>query len=211
MLAVLHACLAQVEGNLFGYVHATDPEYLHQLRVGLRRMRSALRTFAGLGEREAFRALSTRLKELMPELGTARDWDVLCAQFSRAQGQDDLRFAGLVRRARTLRSAARKRARALAGSSRFQLTLFGVLRWMHEAPWRVEPGEPSPLGRYGAHALARLERKLLRQGEGIEWSDAAQRHRLRIRVKRLRYACEPFAGLYGQGKARLQFELHPYP
>jgi len=202
MRAVLHACLAQVEGNLFGYVHATDPEYLHQLRIGLRRMRSTLRTFEGLGERDAFRVLSTRLKALMQELGSARDWDVLCGQLVKAQGKEDPLLARLMRRARARRSTTRKQARALVGSSRFQLTLLGALRWMHEPPWSVEPREIPPLGRYAAHALARLERKLLRQGEVVEWKDAAQRHRLRIRVKRLRYGCEPFAGLYGHGKMR---------
>ena len=206
LLAVLHACLAQVEGNLFGFLHAIDPEYLHQLRVGLRRMRSALRTFEGLGERKAFRELSTRLKALMPELGVARDWDVLCAQLAKVQGPEEPQLAQLMRRARARRSTMRKRARALAGSSRFQLTLLGALRWMHETPWRVQAGETPTLGRYGSHALGRLERKLLRQGEGVAWPDAAQRHRLRIRVKRLRYACEPFAGLFGQGRTRRYLE-----
>ena len=206
MLAVLHACLAQVEGNVFGFLHAIDPEYLHQLRVGLRRMRSALRTFEGLGEREAFRALSTRLKELMPELGTARDWDVLFAQFAEAQGWADPKLADLMRRARARRSTARKRARALAGSAHFQLTLLGALRWMHETPWKVGPDQAPRLVRYAAHVLARLERKLSRQGGDIRWSDPVQRHRLRIRVKRLRYACEPFAELFGQHRTRRYLE-----
>ena len=202
MLAVLHACLAQVEGNVFGFLHATDPEYLHQLRVGLRRMRSALRSFEGVGERKAIRALSTRLRGLMPELGMARDWDVFFAQIAEAQDGAEPQLAGLVRRARARRSAARKRARAMAGSAHFQLTLLGALRWMHEAPWRVGPDQAPRLVRYTARVLGRLEHKLSREGERIEWGNAVQRHRLRIRVKRLRYAYEPFVELFGKDRAR---------
>jgi len=202
MLSVAHACLAQLEGNVSGFLRTTDPEYLHQLRVGLRRMRSTLRTFEGLGEREAFRSLSRRLKALMQGLGATRDWDVLCAQLSAAQGDVEPLLAHLIRRARTRRTEARKQARTLVGSTRFQLTLLGALRWMHEMPWRAGSERRARLGRYAMHVLARLERKLSRQGEGMEWSDAAQRHRLRIRVKRLRYACEPFVGLFGDRTRR---------
>lgn len=206
MLSVLHACLAQVEGNVFGFLHATNPEYLHQLRVGLRRMRSALRTFESLGEREVFRALSGQLKTLMQGLGATRDWDVLCVQLARAKGKNEPSHAHLMRRASARRTAARNQARTLVGSTAFQLTLLGALRWMHEMPWRIRPEETARLGRYAAHVLVRLERKLSRQGEGIEWSDEAQRHRLRIRVKRLRYACEPFAELFGQSRMRRYLE-----
>ena len=204
--AVLHTCLAQVEGNVFGFLHGTDPEYLHQLRVGLRRMRSALRIFRGLGEREAFDALSARFKALMPELGAERDWDVLCAQLAAAQGRSDPHRVRLLRRARARQSAARSRARALVASAPFQLSLLGALRWMHETPWRAGPDEEPRLVRYATHVLTRLERKLSRQGEAMEWSDAAQRHRLRIRVKRLRYACEPFVELFGRHAMRRTLE-----
>lgn len=206
MLSVLRACLAQVEGNVSGFLHATEPEYLHQLRVGLRRMRSALRVFEGLGEREAFRAQSRKLKVLMQGLSATRDWDVLCAQLAAAQEKKEPPHARLVRRARARQTAARKQARTLVGAAGFQRTLLGVLCWMHEMPWKIRLDETPRLGRYAAHVLSRLERKLSRHGEGIEWSDAAQRHRLRIRVKRLRYACEPFAELFGRGRTRRYLE-----
>jgi len=213
MCAVLEACLAHVEANLDGVAHAADPEYLHQLRVGMRRMRSALRVFEGLGPRDVFRAPAAGLREFMPELGAARDWDVFCARLgevARAEGTDAPQPARLLRSARTRRAAARKAARALAGSPRMQRFLLGIMRWMHEARWRANPTiEPKPvrsLTRYAEHALARQERRVLRLGAKADWTDASQRHRLRIRVKRLRYACEPFAALYGQARARRYLE-----
>ncbi len=214
MRAVLEACLAQVQGNLYGVAHAAaDPEYLHQLRVGMRRMRSALRVFEGLGPREVFRAPAARLKELMPELSAARDWDVFCARLAalaKAEGPDAPQLARLRRVAGKRRAAARRTARGLVGSARMQQLLLGVMRWMHQAPWRTHGAAQRrslrSLARYAGRALARQERRLLSEGEKVDWTDASQRHRLRIRVKRLRYACEPFAALYGRARVRRYLE-----
>ena len=54
--------------------------------------------------------------------------------------------------------------------------------------------------------MTRAERKVLRRGDRLEWTDALQRHQLRIRIKRLRYTCEPFAALYSRGGMRRYLE-----
>lgn len=187
MLAVVQACLAQIEGNLDGVAQASDPEYLHQLRVGMRRLRAAWRSFEDLEPRNAFRGPAAEAKELMPVLGRARDWDVFCL---------GLRRNGLSRQASAARARASAEAQALVRSARMQRFLLGVLRWMHVAPWRRDGRAARSAQTYAARVLPRLERRLRRCGDKIDWEDASQRHRLRIRVKRLRYACEPFASLY---------------
>jgi len=197
MQAVVQACLEQVEANASGVAEDLDPEYLHQLRVGMRRLRSALRTFEALGDAKDFRAPAAGVRRLMPTLGKARDWDVFCAGLERRAQSDEA--ALLLRRARARRADARGEARALVGSARFQHFLLGVLRWMDEAPWRRGRKAARPVAEYARRALGRLERRVLRLGEGLDWADAARRHRLRIRAKRLRYACEPFAALYPGG------------
>jgi len=193
MLEVLQACLAQVEANAWGVAHARDPEYLHQLRVGLRRLRAALRVFEPLASSADIRVPVACLREFSPVLGSARDWDVFCTGLAP--------YPRLLRRARPRRAAARAQARQLAGSARFQAFLLDLLRWMHQASWRRTGDKEhrlweQPIARYARRALARAERRLQRQGTEIDWTDAAARHRLRIRAKRLRYACEPFASLY---------------
>ena len=72
--ALFAAALAQAGANARGVAHARDPEYLHQLRVGLRRLRSALRAFRPLVGRA--RPVVRRLRAFMPTFGAARDWDV---------------------------------------------------------------------------------------------------------------------------------------
>jgi inorganic triphosphatase YgiF len=178
--AIFTAALAQAGANAQGVLEFEDPEYLHQMRVGLRRMRSALRAFAP-ATRDA-EPLKRRLRRLMRALGPARDWTVLVERLQEAR-------AGrrLVARTRRRAAAEVRAARAIAGSRQFQLFVLRALRWIHSQPWHPD-GEP--LARFAVASLERLRHKLQRPAD---WMSARQRHKLRIRVKRLRYACEFFA------------------
>ena len=73
-----------------------------------------------------------------------------------------------------------------AASDEFQAFLLHALRWIESRPWR--PSADS-LARFGVKALERLRRKI----RPADWTNEKRRHELRIRVKRLRYACEFFA------------------
>jgi len=74
-LAICGNCLEQVSGNQDGVAAGEDVESLHQMRVGLRRLRSALGMFKTLLALPD--ALKTELDWLGGALGEARDWDVL--------------------------------------------------------------------------------------------------------------------------------------
>jgi triphosphatase len=114
----------------------------------------------------------------------------------------------LLARARRKRAIARRRARQAAASPRLQRFLLRALRWVNDGSWKTE----LPLAAFAAAALERLHRKALEQAQDIDWDDAEGRHRLRIRMKRLRYACDFFAasfagaaaGPYIKGLAALQ-------
>jgi CHAD domain-containing protein len=77
------------------------------------------------------------------------------------------------------------------------------MRWVNDEPWkrRAEDTEGS-LGAFASTALERLHGRALRDAEGIDWADADRRHRLRIRMKRLRYACDFFAACFAGAAAR---------
>jgi len=192
---VLAACRDQVQGNLFGTMHSHDCEFLHQLRVGLRRLRSALRTFRPLLSERRSRPLVRELKGLVSQLGNARDWEVFCANLPQRPAPQT---PGLLKRARAKRIAALERTRETLGSPAFHRFLLHLMRLMEDAA-RNDQGTrralSRPAVRFGRRALARQERKAVRRADGIKWSDPRARHRLRIMVKRLRYACEFFSGL----------------
>jgi triphosphatase len=169
--ALFAAALTQVGANAPGVLEGSDPEYLHQMRVGLRRLRSLLRAFAEMLERTG--GLERRLRGLMRALAAARDWDVILERLGPVAPAE--------------RAAAGRRAREAVSSPEFNALLFEALRWIESRPFRR--GDATLAG-IGARALERLHRKACAHAGG---RGAAARHALRIRVKRLRYAIEYFA------------------
>ena len=185
--AVLQATFAQIEANARGVAASADPEFLHQLRVGQRRLRAALRAFRAVLDKKSAKRVRRKLRKLSPILGAARDWDVLVARLE-ASGAPEL-----LARARRERDAARQAAIALIASPAFQ-DLIAAARALAV----TRTGQT--LAEFGAAALSRAQRKLLKQGS-IDWHDAAGRHAVRIRVKRLRYSCEFFAAAFPARRA----------
>ena len=177
--AVSKAALAQIEANAHGVLVSDDPEFLHQLRVGQRRLRAALRAFRRIVAKDRTKQLRRCLRSLSPKLGAARDWDVLVERLAAA------RKTALAAKAKGERDSAREIARRAIRSRTFA-------RLVREAR-AIAPSDTSEsLSQFGAAALERAHRKVRELGR-IDWNDAAERHALRISVKRLRYGCEFFA------------------
>jgi triphosphatase len=181
--AVHGAALARIEASARGMLRSTDPEYLHQLRVGLRRLRSALRAFRAILEHKDRKAIVRPLRRISPKLGAARDWDVLIGRLGR--GAEPFKAK---------RNRARERALRAVRSRDFERVV------ARARALRVGETEHS-LERFGADALERAHRKLRKQK--LDFADPAARHALRIRVKRLRYSVEFFAPAFPRGKAYL--------
>ena len=172
--AIFQEALAQMLDNAPGALRGAEPEYLHQMRVGMRRLRTALVVFGVTLQAEDARALRRELRRLSRVAGPARDWDVFSRRASPA-----------------LRPAA-QRHRRLA-----QVRLRAMLR--APLPWLAPRGRPAPampLPVFARTALVDADRKARRRGERIDWDKPRQRHALRIRLRRLRYACEFLRGAF---------------
>ncbi len=192
---VVDACLAQAEANAAGVLRQPrDTEFLHQTRVALRRMRSALK-LAGQAE-PAAAALADTLRPIANALGEARDWDVLIgetlppllAAWSGAGG------AALLARARRRRSVARANARATLTGADWCAALLALSRWLGTPPAPV--GGAPTLTDFAAAQIRRRHKRLLRDGGELASRTAGQRHRARIAAKKLRYGAETFAALF---------------
>jgi CHAD domain-containing protein len=201
-VAAFRASLRQVAHNAAGAARGDDPEYLHQLRVGLRRLRAALRAFREIVPRACAEPVLAPLRALAPLLGEVRDLDVFCARLQRyryAGGASGAAAEALLHCAAERRRAAQLRLRRGLHGKRFTHWLAATQRWLERAPWRearaVAAGaRRRRLAAHAARSLRRLGRKLRRTGDQLDWSDAAARHEFRIRLKRFRYACEFFRG-----------------
>ena len=188
--AVRDSALEQIRLNAAGFLRSADPEFLHQLRVGLRRLRAALRAFRRAIPKRASRALARKLKRFSEPLGSARDWDVLCETLAR-----DKRL-GVAMQAR--RDAARRRARKAVRSARFAEALACAETF---AAGRVSE---VPLKALAGRALKKSHRKVLKAARVMHWEDDAARHALRIRVKRLRYCCDYLSPCYGASASYIE-------
>ena len=193
----MRAVLEQIAANAAGAAAGRDPEYLHQLRVGVRRLRSTLQAFRELLRRRRADTVEAPWRAMMQTLGEARDWDV----FHHSLQQGELRTE-----ARKHQLEAQRRARALVHSDDFTSASRKTFAWAQSHPWRRSADPAEPLAAFAQRALERLHRGLRKEVQGIEWRNARRRHRVRIRVKRMRYGCDFFASAFAHRHARAFLE-----
>lgn len=209
--ALLQACLAQFIANQHGMLEGRDPEYLHQMRVALRRLRSVFSTFAPLFPEGALSPPVTETRWLARKLGRARDWDVFNTETLPrvvTHYADHAGIAALRRAAASRRLAANRVARCAVKSTRAQGFLLALGGWLAAQTWRsgMAPAQLDALARpVGEFANAVLERALARvvkRGRHFARRTPPQLHRLRIAAKKLRYATEFFGPLYDGKRVR---------
>ena len=195
--ALASACLLQFQMNELGAT-AGDPEFIHQMRVALRRLRSAVRTFRPLLPAGFEQSIVPPLRSLARALGEARDWDVLAEEIvgpARSAFPGDARLAMLeaaVGRARLQARESAQRALAAPAHAVFLLDLAARLQAIDGCPAERE----CDLAMFATGRLNRLHRKALALAAAAQASDPTRLHALRIGVKRQRYAIEFFAPLY---------------
>jgi triphosphatase len=198
-------CIAQVEANAEAMLSSDDPEFLHQLRVGWRRLRSLLKLAGLLVPPEKLVALEEELRWVGGVLGPARDYDVFATETLPAvaahfRGQREIvrLRARVARRRRKLRNAAKE----LLETARFQQLLLGLGAFLIA----LEKSTPSDAGAALARdwirpLLDERDRKLRKRTRHVHRVDSAQRHRARVAAKKLRYAAEFFSPLFPSKRA----------
>ena len=188
--SVISHGLAVVMANMELLLCHDDPEYVHQSRVALRRVRSAIRLFDREG-RDVPPWLSNELRWLAGALGAARDWDVIAGEtlpsLNDTMGADAMKL--LVAKANLKRRQAHMNVRKAARSSRYAALVLNLEKWCMT---RVSDGA-ALVGYVAAPALKVGSKKLFKRACFFAALSASRRHRVRILAKRLRYALDLFA------------------
>jgi inorganic triphosphatase YgiF len=169
-----------------------DPEFVHQARVALRRIRTALRL---LRRHVAVpKRLARDLRWMACALGAARDWDVIVDEvLPEIEAALD---AGLAPACARLRAEARRRrarerdtARAALASPRLACAMLALLAWCQAQP---RDGGVT-LQALAGTLLTRRHARLFAAARGFASLPPKAQHRVRILTKRLRYALDFFA------------------
>jgi triphosphatase len=217
---IVAACVAQMQANEEGMLRGRDPEYLHQLRVGLRRLRAALGLLTLGADKQAMAPLAEELRWLQNALGPARDWDVFMGETLPPLARtfaDTGGFAGFRARCGRARRLHAIAAREAVRSRRYTTLLISIgelcAREEIALPPNIEasPAEERPrlqasAREFAAFALERRSRKLQRRGGQSLHATPEERHAVRIAAKKLRYAAEFFSALYPHRKVERYVE-----
>ncbi|MHB1020903.1 MAG: CYTH and CHAD domain-containing protein [Acidobacteriaceae bacterium] len=204
--AIAQACVGHALANVAGAQQAGDAEYVHQLRVGIRRLRGAFSVFRKVVPAEDRQLLSTELRWLLQELGPAREWDVflqetLAPLMKRFHAREGLQRLKAV--AETHRASGYDRACKALRSSRCGELFLQMEGWLDAWSRQNQIAEASeenplhlPVNKLAAEILEDRHKKVTRLGRKIRKLDATELHQLRIEIKKLRYATEFFHAVW---------------
>jgi len=182
-------CLDHLQRNEVGARAAKDPEYLHQARIAVRRLRSCIQFFAPALPPEFVAEYGSAWRDFAHSLNAARNWDVFAQDVLPALQRDFADDRAVHRLASTCRreggQARRAAARRFATPEYCRLLLaFSAALQSLFAENQVNLGE---LIRKRYRKRDRQARELAKHARHL---DDTQRHRLRIGLKKLRYILE---------------------
>ena len=197
--AIASACIRHFRLNEPLFTRERDGEALHQARVALRRLRSAMSLFKPIIEGPELAAIREELRWISGQLGPARDLDV----FARKHLDPDKASPELSSLLSAQREARFDVAIAALDSERFRALMISLVQWIALGDWLLLRDEGDrPLDEFATAALDRLERKLRKRGKHLAKLEDEERHEVRIVAKKLRYASEFFASLHDGSKRR---------
>lgn len=193
--------LFHLQANVAGAINKTNDEYLHQVRIALRRLRVVLGMAAKYRGDAELDALRNLIAELGTALGRSREWDVFITQTLSAIQQDQ-DIKAVTRQSEKLRQHYHQLVHAALQTRDFQRLLLRFGAWMNGKYWRGTD-DTGTLCHFAEKILHKHSRKVQRHGEHIgQHADAQQFHVLRIACKSLRYSADLLTPLYGAAKSK---------
>jgi triphosphatase len=181
-------------------VEAGDPEGVHQMRVGVRRLRATISVFAELLRGKQTDLIKRDLKWLAGKLGPVRDLDVFLQTKVKHLDGADHTIRGLPELIGELvyrRDLAAQSANDAIASARYRFLIFNTLEWIENGDWLKKSGQGEQhIKPFAAHLFARRTRKVSKRLQRISRLDPRRRHKLRIAMKKLRYAIYFFESIF---------------
>ena len=195
------AALADFRANLDGVLRSADPEYVHQLRVAVRRMRCAAHLFPSGRTYGCPKHLNASLRQLSALLGAVRDPEVFIERIDAMRDSCAVKEASRVRTMLAARAkAARKVLCLYLRSAEHERFAARLALWVAARPHG--DSEDAALVDVAQRRLASWHGRIRRSVKHVEGFSDAELHRLRVGIKRSRYAAEFFRGLFKEKAVR---------
>lgn len=195
-----HSCVRQWQFNAAHAAGSENPEFIHQLRVSQRRLRSLLRIFRPALPAEFANDWAERLRRNANRFGDARDLDVLCEEIlAPVTSIKDLQAEALSRMqeiALAERDQTRSRSVADLDTAEQGRLLTGFMAAVHALPDPVSGQTPAPakpnmaLRRLANRRIERLRRRVRERHDAAHGATPEHLHELRVALKQLRYAID---------------------
>lgn len=201
-------CLDHLQANVAGALHQDDPEFVHQARVAIRRLRAALGLFRPALPKGLHAAWQPALRQLGQQFGAVRNQDVIAESLiapAMAALPQDTGLAALARHTNDARIQAHAALNSDACTLPLGQFLVQALADLHNPAFAARDASHKSLRRFSRERMQRLEArvtKLARQAERHS-HDPGRLHALRIALKRLRYAAEFLHDVYPTSQRRV--------
>lgn len=195
----------QILGNWSALGSSEDSEVPHQLRVGLRRLRTTLKLFSSLGNSAALQRLSDEARELGRIVGAVRDADVLIEDIvTPVMERDgaDRRFETLLLVLEQERAKRRQAVREALAEGRWTWFKLNCTLFEQAVERALDSGVSADANAYvvvfSARELDKAWKRVRKKGKGFERQDVSERHAMRKSLKTLRYACDFLSPLFSR-------------
>lgn len=199
---ILQTQLQRAEKNRAGAAKCRNPERIHDMRVALRRARTALKLFAPCAAEDDWRKVRKELARVAGYLGAVRDYDVGLAAFDALCSDHQLPEED-VRELREALCAVREEhvvaLRKILEGKRTDEALAGLAAAARQARRCETRAARGSAREYLAAAVLSAVKDVLASGdEDVTQLFAEHLHQLRIAFKRLRYTCEFAHPVFGK-------------
>tara|TARA_R110002096_G_scaffold316010_14_gene510414 strand:+ start:4488 stop:6074 length:1587 start_codon:yes stop_codon:yes gene_type:complete len=223
-LAILTNCLELIRGNEAAILEGRNIDAVHQMRIGLRRLKSLFSVFSIAIPKRITAPFKERLDVIGVPLGVARDWDVFVEERLRpmlSEFPEEKLFSDLQKVANRKRGYAYRKLRNAILSREYGATIIELNLWIVKQGWRGEMSKKElkalnrPVRSMAATILEKAHQGVMEQAGSLDLATDEEWHKLRLAIKKQRYTVDFFqscfpgkpAKSYGKAARRLQDHL----
>ncbi len=208
--AAVGTALSQFVANVPA-AEAGEAEAIHQMRIALRRLRTAFVLFAPHLDTKAKKRFNAAIRRLGKPLGTTRDWDVFVLEtlpHAVKDGVSEALLAHLAGAAQARRAKAHAAIRQLIEGTQPTRLILEIETWVTEGTWRSGDGVAAtvPIGDAIPGLMDRMLHRVKKRAHGLARHSIEALHPLRKSVKKLRYSADDAAGLFKRKRVEAYIE-----